>query len=75
MPNITGKVTLVNGGTSVSSSTGGAFQRQGSGSQIDAAVKSGNNGFYFDASRCSAVYGSSETVTPLSESVIMCIKH
>lgn len=28
-----------------------------------------------DASRSSSIYGSSTTVTPLSESVIMCIKH
>lgn len=29
----------------------------------------------FDASRSSSVYGSSSTVTPLSESVVFCIKY
>ena len=29
----------------------------------------------FDASRCNPAYGNSETVTPLSESVVFCIKH
>lgn len=29
----------------------------------------------FDASRCFSIYGSSSTVTPLSESVIFCISY
>ena len=29
----------------------------------------------FDASRCNLAYGNSETVTPLSESVVFCIKY
>ena len=34
-----------------------------------------NNGMDFDASLSSSIYGSSETVTPLSESVIFCIRY
>ena len=35
-----------------------------------------NAALYFDASRSNnLIYGNSATVTPLSESVVFCIKH
>ena len=35
----------------------------------------GNNYLNFDASRCSLIYGSSETVTPASIKVAFCISY
>ena len=33
------------------------------------------SGFSFNASRSSSIYGSSSTVTPLSESTLLCIRY
>ena len=62
--------------------TAGVFDRGSTfdgGSNWDQVVgDSGYNkqhGFSFDASRSSSIYGNSETVTPLSESCLICIHY
>ena len=34
-----------------------------------------NYGFNFNASRCSSIYGSSNTITPISRKCVFCIKY
>ena len=67
-PNITGSINAFQDNIS------GAFSKVNNYGVYGGEATSHCN-ISFDASRCSAVYGSSETVTPLSESVIMCISY
>ena len=69
-PNITGRI----GVESTRENDTGAFYR-GTFSQVGWQSSGGTTGTNFDATRSSAIYGSSETVTPLSESVIFCISY
>ena len=66
LPNITGTVTLVNGGGAAS----GAFTYGSWGNHINAQVVGGNNGFSFDASDSSSIYGNSSTVQPQSIKIL-----
>lgn len=69
-PNITGRIGVVLGRDWT-----GAFYSYKTNSLNTSSGGWASGGVDMDASRCSSVYGSSETVTPLSESVIMCISY
>lgn len=69
-PNITGRIGVVHGRDWT-----GAFYPYNYDSLNTSSGGWVSGGVDMDASHCSEVYGSSETVTPLSESVIMCISY
>lgn len=70
LPNITGTVGAISGAASVGANTG-AFAHGGT-TSVD-ITNGGENDYIanFDASRCSAVYGNSEHVTPETSTVIV----
>lgn len=70
LPNITGTVGTISGAASVGTNTG-AFQHAGT---TSVSITNGGDADYkasFDASRCSAIYGNSEHVTPETSTVIV----
>ena len=77
MPNIT--ATYGTGmQTDVGQTCSGAIefeQQVGSTFAGNGASQYYKNGFNFYASRCSSVYGSSNTVTPISESCLFIIRY
>ena len=73
LPEITGGFNIMRAGPS--SFTGALYGdsgNQGWGAGSNDLLTSGN--IYFDASRCSLIYGNSETVMPLSFALIPQIK-
>ena len=80
-PNITGTITAKgNSSNEVFASATGAMSVGGTTANWGIGQNDGVSGkaygkVSFDASRSSSIYGSSETITPLSESVIMCISY
>jgi microcystin-dependent protein len=76
LPNITGNIYHVAHLLNITGSADGAFVRTGDATNKGNASGSGNgNDYNFDASRCSPVYGNSDTVQPKSVTVIYCIKY
>lgn len=75
MPNITGTFNSTLN-SSRNKGTSGAFYSDNKQVGLVEAGQ-GYNGCYsfFDASRSSSIYGSSDIVTPLSESVMFCIAY
>ena len=78
LPNITGKILTPTGWDDWGVEAQGAFA--GDNSKTVRAGCGGSNAesrYYLDfsASRSSSIYGSSETVTPLSESCLTCIRY
>ena len=80
-PNITGTITAKgNSSNEVFASASGAMSVGGTTANWGIGQNDGVSGkaygkISFNASNSSSIYGSSETVTPLSESVVFCIKH
>lgn len=74
LPNITGTVgirpTLGFAGT-----TGAFYATNQNGADNYAQSGTANALTGFDASRSSSVYGNSDTVTPTSQSTLLCIKY
>lgn len=86
LPNIIGEIDFVSYYNTQywNKGTGGAFDKGSTfngGSNWNQASTSGDNGynkqhgFSFDASRSNPIYGSSSTVTPLSESCRFYIRY
>lgn len=77
LPNITGAVGAAGSGVFYpGDNTGNCFYSTNDIGYCAYAVQgSGCTALNFEASRCSSIYGSSETVTPLSESVVFCISY
>ena len=78
MPNITGKILTPTGWDDWGTKAQGAFAGDNSKTVRNGAA--GTNAeirYYldFNASRSSSIYGASDTVTPLSESCLICIRY
>ena len=74
LPNIKGELFTVPANTSTDGT--GAFRRTTTPNTAGAARGAASwSNINFDASRSSSVYGSSSTVTPLSESTLLCIRY
>ena len=74
LPNITGSNTSGDWALG-NADVWGCFYKASGGGDRPPYSSGGGYYHYFDASRSSSIYGSSTTVTPLSESVIMCISY
>ena len=78
LPNITGSHGEHDYGNGRLKNSSGAFTLSSLSGEKSGNGWGGNDKFRtvnMNASLSSSIYGSSTTVTPLSESVIMCIKH
>lgn len=78
LPNIAGSISRLGSWGDPTSDRIGAFS--GSSSWFQGTISGGNLAFYnntlsLNASLSNSVFGNSSTVTPLSESVVFCIKH
>ena len=73
LPNITG--TLCNGKGEATICSGAFTRTDGAPNASAAIVNYAGSIFTLDASRSSTVYGNSTTVTPLSESTLLCVKY
>lgn len=75
MPNITGNIYTIDGGGG-GTGADGAFAVTGQWAQHGRGTNnSTHSNVNFIASRSSSVYGSSATVTPLSQSALWCVKY
>ena len=78
LPNITGKILTPNDWDQWGTAARGAFAGDHSKTLSNGAAGTNASSRYyldFSASRSSSIYGSSETVTPLSESCLICIRY
>ena len=71
MPNITGSFYAA---TRINDTTG-AFTRSSRPEGFNGLNNHSGTYNTFDASKSNSIYGSSETITPLSESVVFCISY
>lgn len=73
LPNITGYIA--NNGHAAFSSASGAFANTYDKSRSNAGAANDGGTYTFDASRCSSVYGNSNTVQPPAYSLIPQVKY